>query len=301
MIDDDATQQGAEQETNLQPAWKNRAAAMEEVARTSNAMRAAEFEPAETEEDQPSKQAEEKQAQPSQDAAEDQPEAKASEPVEPKRRTIIVDGQRIEVDEDKILEAGIKTLQKESAADKRLQEATALLKRAKQGYAQQEQEQEPEESQRNSYIDPDALYQAVDRMTEQKVYASEARRAATAFKSEFPEIASDPYLMKLAADLEEQRLTHSLSVGEPLGDPGDAYRKHGQEIKKWLAKQSSALPAADSSTEKLERKRQITVVPSANVRATPTTQANRELTVQEQIEQIRLARKGRPILNQRSH
>lgn len=57
-------------------------------------------------------------------------EAARKEPevvVEPQKKTKIkVDGQELEVDDDKIREAGIKALQKETAADKRLEEAARL-------------------------------------------------------------------------------------------------------------------------------------------------------------------------------
>ncbi len=48
-----------------------------------------------------------------------------------KKRTLKVDGEEVEFDEDKIIDAGIRALQKESAADKRLEEATELLRQAK--------------------------------------------------------------------------------------------------------------------------------------------------------------------------
>lgn len=51
---------------------------------------------------------------------------------EVKKRTLKVDGEDVEVDENKIIDAGIRALQKESTADKRLEEATQLLKEAKE-------------------------------------------------------------------------------------------------------------------------------------------------------------------------
>jgi hypothetical protein len=51
---------------------------------------------------------------------------------EVKTRTLKVEGEEVERTEDEIIEAGIRALQKESSADKRLEEATQLLKEAKE-------------------------------------------------------------------------------------------------------------------------------------------------------------------------
>ena len=62
----------------------------------------------------------------------EQVEEAPEEPEEEKPETvkIKVDGKEQEVEKDKIYEAGIRTLQKETAADKRLEEATAKSKKA---------------------------------------------------------------------------------------------------------------------------------------------------------------------------
>src|SRR5688572_7900787 len=56
-------------------------------------------------------------------------EEKPEEPVKAKVK-IKVDGQELEVEEDAVREAGIKALQKQSAADKRLEESARLKKEA---------------------------------------------------------------------------------------------------------------------------------------------------------------------------
>ena len=62
---------------------------------------------------------------------------------EPKKVKVKVNGEEMEVDEDKIYEAGVRTYQKETAADKRLREAAELearLKEREERLAQMEQE-----------------------------------------------------------------------------------------------------------------------------------------------------------------
>ena len=59
-------------------------------------------------------------------------DAKKDEPGEEELRTIIVDGVEQQVPVSKILDSGVRTLQKEATADKRLQEATELLRQAKE-------------------------------------------------------------------------------------------------------------------------------------------------------------------------
>ena len=228
--------------------------------------------------------------------ADDQPA-----PVVPKTRTIVVDGQRIEVDESKIFEAGVKTLQKETAADKRLQEANLLLQRAKQGHAAQSVETEQSApNPQPSHLDQEALMDVVGKLVQREVYGTEADRAADLFVNEYPEIASDPFLAKIAHDLEDQRLAHALSVGEPFGNPAAAYRKHGEAIRSWLKAKAPAptsAPAAPAvDTSKQERKREITVVQSASARAPNPNAQEKPQTVDEVIEGMRRARQGRPIL-----
>lgn len=62
--------------------------------------------------------------------AEDESEVTNAAP-EPKTLKLKVDGQELDVELDKVIEAGKRTLQKETAADKRLEEATRILNEAK--------------------------------------------------------------------------------------------------------------------------------------------------------------------------
>jgi hypothetical protein len=65
-----------------------------------------------------------------QKAAREAEERKQAEAAVPKTEKLKVDGQEVEVPVDKVLEAGRRALQKESAADKRLEEASRLFREA---------------------------------------------------------------------------------------------------------------------------------------------------------------------------
>ncbi len=219
--------------------------------------------------------------------------APVAEPVvqEPiKMEALVVDGQRIEVPIDKVLEAGRRTLQKESAADARLREASLLLQQARQAAKQNQPVQgDPEPSpdaqgqQATKGLDPAMLEETVARITERKLYESSAQTAAARFKAEFPDIAADPNLMKLAASREDERLATVSALGEPLGDPWEAYRKHGEEIRKW---KGGFTPV---TADKTERKRDLTVVQGASARA-PAKTEEKPLTLAQEIEQMRQQR-----------
>lgn len=217
--------------------------------------------------------------------------------VAPKMVQIIVDGQQLEVEESRILEAGKRTLQKESAADKRLQEATrkeqeaqALLANYRQLTQQPNtapsQDAPAQQATEGVALDPEALDQLFDR----KLYHRDAQKARATFEKEFPEIASDQYLMQVAAAREQERLNTVAALGESVGDPEAAYRKHGEAIREWLKGKASVLAQPAVVSDKLAQKRTITAVSAVNARA-PVQQDKKPLTTSEQIEQMRLQRK----------
>jgi hypothetical protein len=217
--------------------------------------------------------------------------------------SIVVDGRAVEVEEDRIIEAGKRTLQKESAADRRLQEAVAkerqaqqLLDQARRLSGQDADETQTTPSQDASHttqatngVDP----QALDALLENKLYMRDAQKAVEKFKQDFPDIVSDPHLIRLAANMEQDRLDTATALGESFGDPYDAYRRHGESIRDWLKKR--APHAQPVNADKVEKKRSIMAVPAVNATA-PKPQEKKPLTVSEQIEAMREARlKGRPV------
>lgn len=233
-------------------------------------------------------------------AAETKPVEAVAEPPQKRIVSIVVDGQKIDVDEDRVLEAGRRTLQKESAADRRLAEANEILRQAKTRASQRDpvpQAQELAPSQDAPQVtqgQPIADLATVERMMEQRLYHRDATRAAQQFKSEFPDIAGDDYLMSIAAQMEDKRLNEAAALGEPLGDPGEAYRKHGETIRQWAASkglktQGQVQAAAQEAPSRQEAKRQIVAVPGVNARA-PLVAEKKPKTVAEQIEEMRLKR-----------
>ena len=235
-------------------------------------------------------------------------EPKAEPKVEIKRMvSIVVDGNTIDVDEEKIIEAGRRALQKDTAADRRLQEAAqakreaealrSQMQRASQDPAYQAWAQAQDTQQTNQPatqgFDPAMLAPMVKNL----VYTETAAKAATQFWADFPDIAEDPYLRQMAAQLEQSRLDHAAAVGEPLADPATAYRKHGETIRDWLKKRA---PAPEVIADKAERKRTITTVQSVNAKA-PTAADKKPPTVSETIEAMRQQRSRGRIAFQNVH
>jgi hypothetical protein len=315
----DPTQQGGTEEVTPNPAENPRNAVMAQIASQAAASVADEmssFDETTGEIHAPEQGTEQQQAaaptETHDDGAADP--APAAEAAKPRMVSIVVDGQTIEVDEARIVEAGKRTLQKDHAADRRLQEAARERQQAQAMRQQVEQQaayvrqvaqqhgielqapssDAPQQQPQATQVDPDALKGFVKSL----VYNERAETAADQFWREFPDIAGDPYLRQMAASLENERLATAAAVGEPLGDPYAAYRKHGETIRDWLKQRTAPAAAATASTDKVDRKRTITVAPAANARA-PAPTAPKVLSVSEQIEQMRQRRQsGRTVFNQ---
>lgn len=316
MSESTPTQQGGEVE--FTPAYAGRMQAMQEIAKRAHANIAPELSEfneetgeigpaggakAEEKAEEPAEQKAEQAVSQEQAEEQDQQELDQQEPPAVKMVSIVVDGRSIEVPEDKIIEAGKRTLQKESAADRRLQEAVAKERQAQQLLEQARRLSNPDAddshltpsqdasqpTQATKGLDPEAL----DALLENKLYMRDAQKAVEKFKQDFPDIVSDPHLIRLAANMEQDRLDTATALGESFGDPYDAYRKHGESIREWLKKRAPAAPQVNA--DKVDRKRSIMAVPAVNATA-PKPQEKKPLTVAEQIEAMREARlKGRPV------
>jgi hypothetical protein len=313
MIQDNATQTGA---NSLQPAHAGRNAALAQIAAQVDAsyqpdLASFDEETGQITPRQPPVQAQEQQSEQANDGqqGEEQTEGQGEEQTAQQQpaqtteelETIVVDGQSVQVKRSQLFDAGKRTLQKEATADKRLQEATEMLRQA-QAYAQSLRQQhqpssdagELSQSPSSDATNRSGATQAtpsqddIRALVRHEQWLANAETAAQRFRTEFKDIADDPLLMRLAGQLEDERLAQAAETGAPLGDPWEAYRKHGETIRARFGKPQGTQAAV--SEDRQERKRSTTTVVGAGARM-QASQPKQPLTTSEIIEQQRLARR----------
>lgn len=310
MIQDNATQTGAE---GLQPAHTGRNAALAQIAKTVNDSYSEDmsaFNEATGEilpKEQPAVEAQAPEVEQQQGQSDENQTQQSGEPPEEDVQTILVQGQSVQVKKSQVWDAGVRTLQKEATADKRLQEATEMLRQAQAYTANLRQQHQPsqdtgatqplpEQDAANRSGNPSQTQATPDirALVKHELWLTNAETAAQRFRKDFKDIADDPMLMRLAAQLEDERLATAANTGESLGDPWEAYKKHGETLRARFGKpQTTATPAV--SEDRLERKRSTTTVVGSGARMQPTS-TPKPLTPSEIIEQQRLARqRGRQI------
>lgn len=225
------------------------------------------------------------------------------EEIKPETVKIKVDGEEREVPKDKVFDAGIRAMQKESAADKRLEEATRLLKEAETKYAQV---QEKPESPPQQWDDATVAYALEHGNDEQKAYAvsllrgrdlatpddivkqAEARvmdkidfrDASQWFLDEYKDIAADPYLFQLASTAED----NLLKSGDTRSRK-EIYKAIGDDLRKW----KGGITETKSLEEKKEQKSNIVNLNSASVKKSAPVE-NKPKTTSEIIEDMRKRR-----------
>lgn len=214
---------------------------------------------------------------------------------------IKVDGQEQEVTLDKILDAGKRTLQKESSADKRLEEATRLLREIETKYAQPKQESPSQE------WDDNTIAEALEHgTTEQKAYAIslirgrsnatpeqltdqvasrvldtvDFRNSAEWFSTEYKDIVDDPYLLQLASMAEDK----ARAVGDNRSRR-ELYKEIGDNLRKW--KGGTTAPA--SFEAKKEQKSTIVNLPTASIKKS-APEPQKAKSTSDVIEDMRKAR-----------
>lgn len=257
---------------------------------------------------------------PEPEVKEEKKEEEAPPVVEAKPKVKIkVDGQEQEVDEDKVREAGIRALQKESAADKRLEEAARLKKEAEQMLATAKpQDQDTRPSTDGAVIEKltdDHYLKAVKAIQ----YGSEAE-ASTALKGLIAEAAksgqSDDLTLSQVGEYLEFREATKWAHDEYkdiLGDPKlkalfsaeekrmraagdmrpyrDIYQDIGGGLRDWIkgkAPQPESKPVNGLEARK-ERKATVVNVPSAAARQ-PAPPQQKEKSPSDVINEMRARR-----------
>ena len=228
---------------------------------------------------------------------EDKPEVK------PETVQIKVDGELREVPKDKILDAGIRAMQKESSADKRLEDATRLLREIEAKYAQPAPAKVDPSPQ---WDDATVAYALEHGSEEQKAYAVgqlRGRETTTPeqieqnterkildkldfmesskwFSTEYKEIVIDPYLLQLAAIAEDKARANGDTRPRK-----ELYQEIGENLRKW----KGGVTAETSFESKKEQKSNIVNLPSASVKKS-APEVSKPKTASDIIEQMRKSR-----------
>jgi hypothetical protein len=189
-----------------------------------------------------------------------------------------VDGQDVEVAADKVIEAGVRALQKESAADKRLQEAAELKKRYEEMVAealrtpepsQDVQEEDWEQVIKDAPFDEKAAKKLAQRLTAPRINPEElvapvlnvvqrkleGRDALAEFKSKYSDLMADSNAMEMF---------HLIERGMVADGDKRPYLERWSQIAERL---KPARSATSDIQDKQERKATIVNVPSAGARA----------------------------------
>lgn len=239
--------------------------------------------------------------------AEDKPKEVQEPTPQPEVIKIKVDGEEREVTKDKILDAGIRAMQKESTADKRLEEATRLLREVEQKYAEPQEKKQDNPSQ--EWDDSTVAYALEHGDESQKAYAIsllrgrgnttqkdleaieqravnkaldtlDFRDSSQWFQTEYKDVVSDPYLLQLAAIAEDRARANGDQRSRR-----ELYKSIGDDLRKWKGGQSAAM----SLEEKKEQKSNIVNLPSASVRKSAPAEAKPK-TMSDIIEDMRKRR-----------
>ncbi len=219
--------------------------------------------------------------------------------------TIKVDGVMQQVSRDKIYEAGLRAVQKESSADRRLEEATRLLREVEQriapppvqntpppqawdeeiiayALAHGTEEQKAEAVRqirggRQELATPDQIANNVEARILDKV---DFQSSAEWFQTNYKDIVSDPYLLQLASLQED----HMRANGDKRPRK-ELYAEIGDGLRKL---KGGGVPVT-TLEEKRTQKAGITNLPAASARKT-TPQAPAAKTPSQIIEEMRTKR-----------
>lgn len=264
---------------------------------------------------------------PDAEAAETETPPAETQPAKPKVK-IKVDGQELEVDEEAVRDAGIKALQKQSAADKRLEESARLKKEAEAEARRILEDAKKQASQQNQDISSPPKQDGiagVERLTDDHFInavkaiqyggEAEASKALKDLIAEAGKAGKSPELTlnEVGEYLEFREATkwaHD-EYKDILGDPklktlfsseekrlraaGDmrpyreVYKDIGDGLKEWLKEKTPAPAPQPKDQTRHERKASVVVIPTAAARQPAPTQP-KELSPSEVVDRMRKAR-----------
>ena len=303
-MNDTAIQQDVEKEVELERTTNPRDEMLANIAAKAKAERDGEMKDNGMEVIDTSKAPEEEQEEvtESEEKQEDIKEVKEEEDQKPEVVKIKVDGEEREVPKDKILDAGIRALQKESTADKRLEEATRLLREVQTKYAAP-QEEHP--SQKQEPWDDATIAYALEHGDEaQKAYAVrqlrgrddatpieavekrildtiDFREASSWFQNEYSDIVKDPYLLQLAASTEDR-----LRADGDNRPRKELYKEIGDNLRKW---RGGAAQTQTMEQKQEQKSAKVVSLPSASMKKS-APQEPKPKTTADVIEEMRKAR-----------
>lgn len=198
-------------------------------------------------------------------------------PEEPKVETVRVkvDGEEFDAPKAEVDEAGgIRAYQREKAAENRLRKANEALAETRRLQAQLQaaaQAQQPPAKTTDQilqekvdiirYGTPEesarALQEVLDiqrvdlgKIVGQAVSVMQQQMAESAFVNEFSDIVHTPLFLKLAINLKNERIAHSIQTNQPINDWNHFYRSIGNEIRGAIGRPSQAAqtPSASGKT-----------------------------------------------------
>lgn len=271
---------------------------------------------------------EEEDTEPEAEAVAEEPTEKAEKAVtvDDTLETIVVDGQEQQVPQSKILDAGKRTLQKESAADSRLEEATRLLREAKEQKERLSEDAAPKQADtdldqlRSEYIHEVQYGQEEDATTALKAWEdavlSRAQQPATQPTSRediksvlaeaelerkiyaspeeggYMDLMSDPILKEQTSVL----VDNLVKQGQGSFDSFDTYKKAGDAIR---AIGETLNPEytppviekkVDTFEEKREKKKKIATLKSANAKTETSEDEDEDQSPSDVIAEMRQRR-----------
>lgn len=203
--------------------------------------------------------------------------------------TVKVDGVERQVPESMVIEAGIRSVQKESAADRRLEEAAQRRREAEQLYEQAQQfaqqvKQRPSNTDdadlaarlnvdaatiqaireiagHQQAIPEDTIRAEINQRVQSALNEVQAKEALKKATKEYDDVFSNPHLVQIAI-AEDAKLV----AEDPYMSYAERFTAVGERVREVVRELKGGKVEVATSASKAERKATITNLPSASVR-----------------------------------